>query len=138
MLYRSSASRASLKNSKEININAIHPLFRKEGENFESLTNMLDQIKNYKPKIAYLEINKSKGKSADYNKYVGIVSKLKKNEERSKQKKEIAEKMEKDEEILDQENPESEIKEDLQDGQASKENNPNNTTPKYKKRKGKR
>lgn len=57
---RVSASKSAIRKSKRLDRSAIHPMF-KSFENDQDVQEFYDKIKNYRPKVGYLEFKKQSG-----------------------------------------------------------------------------
>ncbi len=89
---RKKASRASLENSKLMDFNTINPLFdeNEEGDSKAAKKMILD-IKNFKPKSAYLELTKIKQvkNGGEKDSFLKIVNNMKKIEQKNHEKHEL-------------------------------------------------
>ncbi|KAL4442578.1 hypothetical protein ABPG74_006980 [Tetrahymena malaccensis] len=103
---RSSASKASIKDSYQVKIDSINPLFHKFAEDEKEKMDYLSKIKNYKPAISALEIYKQRSLKNQHgtddpsllenaNSLARSVADLKKQEQMFKDKKERIEKINK-------------------------------------------
>ena len=92
---RKKASRASLENSKLMDFNTINPLFD-ENEEGDAIAakKMILEIKNYKPKSAYLELTKIKQVDNSSESFLKIVNNMKKIEKKLHEKHELEKKKE--------------------------------------------